>query len=205
MIMKRKIILSLLIISCQLYIAGAQTVEAWEVRINNRQPIKKVIETIGVKPGMVIGEIGAGTGRVTVWLAKEVGPSGMIYANDIDKSSLNQLEARCEKEGFTNVKIIIGEVDNPLFPAKSLDVAFMTNTYHHLEKPVDLVRNILPALKENGILAIVERDADRTRYSSEATSKEKFVQQMQQAGFEVYLTDTTMSEDNIYLARPVKK
>ena len=182
----------------------AQTVEEWEKRINERQPIQKVIETIELQPGMVIGEIGAGTGRVTVWLAKRVGPEGMIYANDIDKSSLDHLKKRCEKEGFKNVKIITGTVDDPCFPLNSLDIAFMTNTYHHLEKPIELVRNILPALKKNGVLAIVERDKDRSVYKNEATTKEDFIKQMNQAGFEVFKVDTTMREDNIYLARPNK-
>jgi len=183
----------------------AQTVEEWEKRINDRQPIQKVIETIGLQPGMVIGEVGAGTGRVTVWLAKQVGTDGLVYANDIDKSSLDHLKKRCDKEGFKNVKIIVGTVDDPCLPDNSLDIAFMTNTYHHLERPIMLVKNILAALKENGILAIVERDKDRSEHKNEATTKEDFIKQMDQAGFEVFLVDTTMREDNIYLARPKKK
>jgi hypothetical protein len=78
----------------------------------------------------------------------------------------------------------------------------MTNTYHHLEKPIELVRNLLPTLKENGILAIVERDADRTTHKDEATSQKDFIAQMDQAGFEVIKIDTSMKEDNIYIARP---
>ncbi|MCX6226023.1 MAG: class I SAM-dependent methyltransferase [Bacteroidia bacterium] len=133
------------------YQIHAQTVEDWEIRINERQPIQKVIETIGLQPGMVIGEVGAGTGRITVWFAKQVGPEGLVYANDINKTDLNHLFERCKKEGFNNVKIIVGSVEDPKLPANSLDIAFMTNTYHHLEKPVELVRNLLPTLKKNGI------------------------------------------------------
>ncbi len=181
----------------------AQTVENWEIRINDRQPIQKVIETIGLKPGMVIGEVGAGTGRVTVWFAKQAGPKGFVYANDINKTDLNYLSDRCKKEGFNNVKIIVGTVEDPKLPANSLDIAFMTNTYHHLEKPVELVRNLLPTLKKNGILAIVERDKNRSQFKDEATTIEDFKKQMNQAGFEVYLVDTSMREDNIYLARPI--
>jgi len=180
-------------------------VEDWEVTINNRQPIEKVIETIGLKPGMTIGEVGAGTGRITVWFADKVGPSGMVYANDIDKASLDHLEKRCKKEGFTNVKIILGTVDDPKLPAGSLDIAFMTNTYHHLEKPVELVHNLLPTLKENGILAIVERDAERTGNYHEGTVRGEFIKQMDKAGFEVFKVDISMKQDNIYLARPKKQ
>lgn len=198
---------------CTLFIIGysatiyAQSplVEDWEVRINTRQPIQKVIETIGLKPGMTIGEVGAGTGRILVWFADKVGPTGMVYANDIDKASLDHLEKRCEKEGFKNVKIILGTVENPGLPQNTLDIAFMTNTYHHLDKPIELVHNLLSTLKEGGILAIVERDAVRSGNYDEGTKKEEFIKQMDQAGFEVFLVDTTMKEDNIYLARPKKK
>jgi tRNA A58 N-methylase Trm61 len=188
--------------------APAQTrtvaVEAWEVAINQRQPVQKVIETIGVKPGVVIGEVGAGTGRVTVWLAVAVGPAGKIFANDIDARALEHLQKRCQKEGLTNVTTVLGAVEDPRLPRGALDIAFMTNTYHHLEKPVELVRNLLPALKEDGILAIVERDKDRSVHKSEATSQKDFVAQMDQAGFEVIKVDTSMQEDNIYIARPKK-
>jgi SAM-dependent methyltransferase len=177
-------------------------VEAWEVSINARQPVQKVIETIGVKPGMVIGEVGAGTGRVTVWLAVAVGPAGKIYANDIDAKALDRLQKRCQREGLTNVTTILGAVEDPRLPRGALDIAFMTNTYHHLEKPVELVRNLLPALKENGILAIVERDRDRSPHKDEATSQKDFVAQMDQAGFKMIKIDMSMMEDNIYIARP---
>ncbi len=177
-------------------------VEAWEVRINLRQPPAKVIDAIGLMPGMVIGEVGAGTGRVSVWLAQRVGPSGHVYANDIDERALGRLKTRCERAGLGNLTTIVGTVTDPRFPPRSLDIAFMTNTYHHLEKPVELVRSLLPSLKEKGILAIVERDADRTTHKEEATSKDDFVRQMDAAGFEVIRIESFLQEDNIYIARP---
>lgn len=178
-------------------------VEAWEKTINERQPIPKVLSVMGVRPGQTIGEIGAGTGRVTVWLADAVGPSGTIYANDIDAASLKSLEERCRKGGLANVKTIVGTVDDPKLPAGSLDIAFMTNTYHHLDKPIELVRNIRAALKPDGRLVIVERDKDRcpADQRDEATSRADFGKQMAQAGFEVVSTDTSMRVDNIYVAR----
>jgi ubiquinone/menaquinone biosynthesis C-methylase UbiE len=182
------------------------TVEDWEVRINERQPIKKVLGVMGVKPGLIIGEVGAGTGRVTVWLADAVGTNGIIYANDIDTESLDHLKRRCEKEGLQNVKIIIGTIDDPKLPIATLDIAFMTNTYHHLDKPIDLVTKLRLSLKPSGYLVIVERDKDRCPVDQrdEATSKVDFIQQMRAAGFEVIKIDTTMRVDNIYVAIPLK-
>jgi len=175
--------------------------EGWEVLANYRQPPEKVLDAIGVKPGMVIGEVGAGTGRVTVWLADRVGPQGHVYANDIDESALRHLQARCDRQNLKNVTTILGTVDDPRLPPQSLDIAFMTNTYHHLAQPVDLVRKLRSSLKENGILAIVERDADRSGSRHEATVKDDFTRQMDQAGFEVFRIETFLKEDNIYIAR----
>lgn len=181
-------------------------VEGWEVRINERQPVQKVIETMGVKPGMIIGEVGAGTGRVTVWLADAVGANGTIYANDIDVDALNQLKQRCKREGLLNVTTIIGTVDDPKLPLAILDIAFMTNTYHHLDKPVELVRKLRSSLKPEGYLVIVERDKDRCKSDErdEATSQSDFIKQMDAAGFEVIKIDTTMRVDNIYIAKQKK-
>lgn len=207
--MKKFIASSALLLVCSISIAqNSKTiqVEDWEKRINERQPIPKVLEVMGVKPGMTIGEIGAGTGRVTVWLADAVGNKGMVYANDIDTKSLDHLKDRCKKEGLNNVIIIVGTVDNPKLPVASLDIAFMTNTYHHLDKPIDLVKKILPSLKENGYLVVVERDKERcpTIERDEATTIADFKKQMNEAGFEVIKVDTTMRVDNIYIARPKK-
>jgi len=181
---------------------GSIQVEGWEVRINDRQPPQQVIKAIGLRPGMAIGEVGAGTGRVTVWLAEKVGPDGRVYANDIDEKALRHLKARCDQAGLANVTTILGTVEDPQFPAGVLDIAFMTNTYHHLEKPVELVKNLRSSLKPNGILAIVERDPDRSEFRNEATRREDFIKQMDQAGFAVFQVETFLKEDNIYLARP---
>ena len=80
--------------------------EPWEIPINKRQPPGKVMQAIGVKPGMIIGEIGAGRGRYTVFLAKEAGSSGKVYANDIDELSLAYIRGRSRRLGITNIETI---------------------------------------------------------------------------------------------------
>ena len=197
----------LLVAAALLLIGGAIFAFGWySNQLKSVAPGDEKSVTVRVKPGMTIGEIGAGTGRVTVWLADAVGNKGMVYANDIDTKSLDHLKDRCKKEGLNNVLIIVGTVDNPKLPVASLDIAFMTNTYHHLDKPIDLVKKILPSLKENGYLVVVERDKERcpTIERDEATTIADFKKQMNEAGFEVIKVDTTMRVDNIYIARPKK-
>ncbi len=178
-------------------------IEEWEKRLNRRQPPVKIMDAIGIKPGMIIGEIGAGTGRMTMWIADRVGDSGKVYANDINTGSLEHLSQRCMRAGFENVEIIVGEEENPKLPAHALDIAFMINVYHHLDNPVPLIRNILPSLKPDGILAIVECDPDKVEWGKDegCTRKKDMIKELKEAGFEVVRIETFLSEDNIYIAK----
>jgi ubiquinone/menaquinone biosynthesis C-methylase UbiE len=132
-------------------------VEAWEKRINEeRQPPKKVMDAIGVKPGMVIGEIGAGRGRYTVHLANRVGNKGKVYANDIDLSALSFLRDRCERENILNIETVLGKMEDPLLPERSLDMAIMVWVYHMLDQPIPLLKNLKLSLKPGAKLVILD-------------------------------------------------
>jgi ubiquinone/menaquinone biosynthesis C-methylase UbiE len=176
-------------------------VEAWEIRHNLLQPPVKIMDAMGLKPGMVIGDIGAGRGRFTVWFADRVGDKGKVYANDIVERSLRHLEQRCERLGFTNVITCLGTVVKPNIPDKVLDIAFMINVYHHLEKPVELLKNIVPTLKPDGTLIIVEHDPVKSGYQTESTSEEELVQQANQAGYKLERMETFLARDNIYFLK----
>jgi SAM-dependent methyltransferase len=178
--------------------------DAWERRLNELQPPDKVLEAIGVRPGMVIGEVGAGRGRYTVHLARGTGPEGRVYANDIDAGSLAYLRGRCQRDGIGNVATILGKMDDPLFPPAGLDLVFMVNTWHHLARPVVLLRNLIAALKPGAIVAIVEHDPEKSgaAFLREATSRETMREQAAEAGFEIVRIETFLDTDNIYILRP---
>ena len=180
-------------------------VEDWEKDLNKRQPPVKIMDAIGLKPGMVIGEVGAGTGRMTMWLAERVGKSGKVYANDIDRSALDYLRKRCRREGFKNVEIVVGKMENPRFPDGSLDIAFMINVYHHLADPAPVIRNLHPSLKPDGVLAIVECDPDKVSWGDEhgCSRQKNMIDVLKKAGFEVLRIETFLDEDSLYIAKPV--
>jgi ubiquinone/menaquinone biosynthesis C-methylase UbiE len=184
---------------------GQNTVnDPLEERQNKLQPPDKVLDAIGIKEGMTIGEIGAGKGRYAVLLAERVGNSGKIYANDINKKSLDYLENRCKHSDIRNIETIFGTVTDPKFPLESLDLAFMINTYHHLDQPVELMKNIKPGLKSNGILAIVEHEptkSERVSCDHCSTPKDVLIKQAVQAGYELIRIETFLEEDNIYIFR----
>lgn len=178
--------------------------EPVEKEYNEWQPPEKIMDAMGVEEGMVIGEIGAGGGRFTVWFADRVGESGKVYANDIDMAALLHLKKRCQKLKFMNVIPRIGKGTDPNIPSRALDIAFMIGTYHHLEKPVKLIRNIIPALKLDGMLVIVENDPEKSGWTSHTTPKDVLIAQVGQAGFELVKMDTFLERDNIYFFQPKK-
>jgi len=187
---------------------GRESQEEFEDRNNAWQPPEKVMDAIGVKPGMVIGEVGAGQGRFTVRLAHRVGPTGKVYANDIDEKALAYLNERCEKDGIQNLVTVVGKVSDPLFPASQLDIAFMVNTYHHLRRPILLMMKIARALKPDGVLAIVEHDPDRMGPGwdpRESTSPTVVIDQARRAGYELTGLRTFLKRDIIYLFRHLKR
>jgi len=162
----------------------------------------KVIDAIGIKEGMVIGEAGAGAGYFTIHLAKQVGEKGIIYANDISQYSLNRLKRRCEREDINNVKTILGEVKDPLFPKNKLDMVIMVYVFHHLDKPVDFLENIKPSLKESAPLVILEQDPDKfDDAKGHFYKKEKILKEVKKSGFKLDRIETFLPRDTIYIYR----
>ena len=181
-------------------------VEASEAWLNGQHQPEKLMDAIGLKEGMTIADIGAGRGRMTVFFSLKVGEKGNVYANDIDEGALKYLETRCKNNKMTNVSTYLGKVDNPMLPEGKADIAFMVSTYHHLEKPVEMMRNTIPSLKKDGILVIVERDPAKTgQTSNESTTREKLTKQANEAGFELIKVNSELLErDNIYFLKPKK-
>jgi len=200
------LVLAISLINCPAVIPQENKVpvEPGESWLNSQHQPEKLMDAIGLKEGMTIADIGAGRGRMTVFFSLRVGIKGNVYANDIDKDALTYLEHRCQSNNMTNVKTFPGKVDNPMLPSGEVDIAFMVSTYHHLDKPVEMMRNTIPCLKKDGVLVIVERDPVKTgQTGSESTSQEKLKGDAQKAGFEIVKVNSELLErDNIYFLKP---
>jgi ubiquinone/menaquinone biosynthesis C-methylase UbiE len=198
----RTIVVGLLLVSVAAACGQEQSVEEWEKRTFIKQPPEKVLDAAGVEPGMVIGELGAGKGRFTMYLARRVGETGKILANDIDDESLEFLRERCRKAGIQNVETILGRVDDPLFPEASLDMAFMVWTYHYFDQPVAMLKSLLPALKPGATVVAVEPDPASFGMSEHGVSSDRMSKEAEEAGYELVRTDTFLPEDLIFVLRP---
>jgi ankyrin repeat protein/predicted O-methyltransferase YrrM len=179
-----------------------QSIEDWEKETFLKQPPEKVMDAAGIKPGMVIGEVGAGRGRFTMHLARRVGTKGKILANDIDAEGLAYLRDRCKKAGIANVETIFGEVDDPLLPERALDMVFMVWTYHFFDQPITMLKKLLPALKPGGTIVLVEPDPVRGPGGSDhGISPERMRRDAAQAGLEVVRIDDFLPEDLIFILK----
>ena len=187
----------------------------WERAMTyNLQPPDKVMDAIGLEPGMTVGEIGAGFGRYTVHLAQRVGANGKIYANDIDQAVLSTLEQRCKTDNITNVETVLGEEEDPLFPKNSLDMAFMVWVFHGLDKPGPLMKNLIPALKPGASLVIVdpvdsEIDMEKEFAGEEIPADRPTITQRveiaaKEAGLEIVRIESFLPLDFIFILK-VKK
>lgn len=167
-----------------------------------QQP-EKVMDVVGVKQGMVIGEVGAGHGYFTFKLANRVGIKGKVYANDIVRSKLRYIKNRCQTEGITNIETILGKVEDPLFPKGQMDIIIMVYVFHELEKPVELLNNTLPSLKPNSKLVILDRDPEKTGDTTgHFMTKKAILEKISKSDFEVVRIETFLTRDNIYILRP---
>ena len=102
---------------------------------------------LGVRPGMTVADIGAGSGYHTVRFAKVVGPDGRVLAQDIMPNYLAGLARRVKKEGLGNVTLGLGEPHDPRLPPGSVDVALLVHMYHEIAQPFAFLHNLVPALR----------------------------------------------------------
>ncbi len=117
---------------------------------------RQLVRLLGIKPGMTVADIGAGSGYYVARLAPIVGPNGRIIAEDVDPEYLRGLRKRVRDLGLHNVTISLGEPHDPRLPAYSLDAAILVHMYHEITQPYGLLYNLASALKPAARVGIVD-------------------------------------------------
>ena len=116
----------------------------------------KALDALDLKPGMVVADIGAGSGYYSSRIAKRVGPAGRVYATDIQPGMIEILERRIKNEGLTNITTVLGGMDDPRLPPAAIDLAIMVDVYHELQQPQLFLQRLKGAFKPNGRLVLLE-------------------------------------------------
>jgi ubiquinone/menaquinone biosynthesis C-methylase UbiE len=114
-----------------------------------------VMDALLIGEGTAVADIGAGGGWFTMRLARRVGPNGVVYAQDIQPQMIEAIKRRVERAGLKNVITVSGTTLDPRLPAR-VDAALMVDSFHEMEQPVVLLRNVAAKLKPNGRIGIVE-------------------------------------------------
>ncbi len=198
--MMNKLRLSISILLFFVANSAGHTVLAQNSSRDSWQQPEKIMDVVGIKPGMIIGEAGAGEGYFTFHLSKRVGESGKVFANDIVKNVLKKIEERCERDSILNITTILGEVADPVFPKGELDMVIMMKAFHDFDKPVEWMKNVIPSMKPGAPLVIVDVDPDKSGYDRDHfLTKEQVLAKMEKTDFELVRIETFLEKDNIYL------
>jgi predicted methyltransferase len=127
---------------------------------------RQLVRLLGIKSGMTVADIGAGSGYYVVRLSPIVGPRGRVIAQDVVPAYLRDLRRRVRDLGLQNIAISLGEPDDPRLPAGSLDLAIMVHMYHEIAQPYGLLYNLVPAFKPGARLGIVDGYAPTSEHGT---------------------------------------
>jgi SAM-dependent methyltransferase len=116
----------------------------------------EIVRSLQLEPGQKVADIGAGSGLFTALIASEVGRSGRVYAVDIVPAFIELIQSRAHQAGLTQVQAVLGTQRSVELPPHSIDVAFICDTYHHFEYPIDSLASISRALRSGGSLFVID-------------------------------------------------
>ena len=120
---------------------------------------EQLIRNLGLKKGMNVADIGAGSGYHSVRMSKLVG-NGKVYAVDIEPEMIRFMEERIGREGLGNIVTVLGKTESLPLPANSMDRILLVDVYHEFSHPYEMGRSMLEALKPDGRLYLVEFRAE---------------------------------------------
>jgi ubiquinone/menaquinone biosynthesis C-methylase UbiE len=175
-----------------------------KMRDRDLQP-EKILDVINLRDGMKTGEAGASYGYFTFKMSKRIGNKGIVYANDIDKNALTLIEERCKAEKITNIKTVLGSVEDPLFPEKDLDMVVVFDCLFEFSEPSGWMRNTRKYLKPGGRLVIVDPDPAKIGGTEHFLSREQVIDLATVSGYElIRVDDSFLKSHMIMILQPIQ-
>jgi len=138
------------------------------------------MDILGIGRGKTAADIGAGSGWFTVRAARRVTESGTVYAVDINPEAIHHIETRAQEEKLHNVRAILSNSDDPMLPAGAVDAALLLKTYHEVERPVTLLRNLRASLRPGAKVGIIDRNGNGENHGVE---RDVVLKEASEAGF----------------------
>ena len=152
-----------------------------------------LLRELGLKPGMAVADIGAGSGYYARRMAPLVGSSGVVYATDVQPEMIRMLADGAKKAGLANLKPVLGGLQSVNLPAASIDLAIMVDVYHELEFPFEVMDSLVRALKPGGRIAYVEYRLEDARVPIKTLHKMSEAQVRKEAAAHALVWERTAS------------
>lgn len=144
--------------------------------------INRVMDILKIQNGKAVADLGAGSGWFTVRAARRVGTEGSIYAVDINPEAITHIDARAKNENLSNVKTILSKPDDPMLPASSVDAVLLLKTYHEVAHPVELLKNLRPALRPGAKVGVIDRNGNGENHG---VGKDVVIREAKEAGYDL--------------------
>lgn len=165
----------------------------------------KALGLLGITPGMTVADIGAGSGYFSLPMARMVGPTGRVYAVDIQQEMLNIIAAKLKAAPAGNVTLVLGADDDPKLPEGAIDLALMVDVYHELHAPQAVLRRLRAALKPTGRLVLLEYRAEDPRVPIQVLHKmsvQTAKQEVEHEGFVLSQTIESLPWQHVLVFSP---
>jgi ubiquinone/menaquinone biosynthesis C-methylase UbiE len=131
-----------------------------QARQNDAADAERLAKVLHLSAGSVVAEIGAGSGELTVLIAKEVGPTGRVFSNDLSADRRREIAAAVDAAHLTNVVVVEGRPAEANLPEQCCDAVFMRSVYHHFADPASMNATLFRALKPGGYIAVIDFPPD---------------------------------------------
>jgi len=116
----------------------------------------EVVHALGLKPGEIIADIGAGSGYFTFHLARHVGEKGKVYAVDVSPEMILHINRRIREFKMNNVVSVLADSDDPLLPDQSVNRFFICDVWHHIENQTKYLSLMKKMLKPGGEIVMID-------------------------------------------------
>jgi arsenite methyltransferase len=149
----------------------------------------EVVRALDLHDGMVIADIGAGSGLFSRPFARAVGPKGKVYAVDISADILEYVRERAKRENLANLEVIVSKDDDPMLPPHAVDLAFFCDTTHHIANRVPFYKKMIAGLKDGARVAVIDYDPEAavkgwsSHKPEELVPRSQAIAELEQAGF----------------------
>jgi ubiquinone/menaquinone biosynthesis C-methylase UbiE len=165
---------------------------------------ERLVPAIQLHEGQTVADIGAGRGQLAVELAREVGPSGRVYATELEEDRRRDIREAAKSAGLKNVEVLEAQATSTNLPEQCCDALVMRRVYHHIGNPTLMNASMLASLKPGGFLAIIDFPPDsaenadptgRDEGEQHGVTSATVARELGEAGFEVVTVEKGEGSD----------